>query len=377
MTRICLGPDAPPRSPITTAKLPFVSVVMPVRNEAAFIRQTLTQLLAQDYDPDRFEVLVADGCSTDGTPDLVREMTAAHPNLRLVDNPGRFSSAGRNRAIEAARGDLIVVVDGHCDLSNPRYLADLADAFERSGADCVGRPQPLDVRDATPLQRAIAAARSSPLGHQPESFIYSDEERFVPPQSVAIAYRREVFERVGLFDERFDACEDVELNHRIDRAGLRCFFTPRVKVHYYPRATLAGLFRQLARYGRGRVRLFRKHRETLTLPCFVPGVFLLGLALGPVLSLFSVWLAAAYLGCVGLYAAAILAGSALIALKTTDRAMLPWVPLVLVTIHLGAGWGIVSEFAAGWWQWAVSSHGQARTLRLPSREAAREPGRAA
>ena len=86
----------------------------------------------------------------------------------------------------------------------------------------------------------------------------ADGEGFVPPQSVAIAYRREVFDRIGLFDERFDACEDVEFNQRADEAGLTCFFTPRVAVHYHPRSTLSGLFRQMARYGRGRVRLARR-----------------------------------------------------------------------------------------------------------------------
>jgi succinoglycan biosynthesis protein ExoA len=378
MTRICLpGGDLKPLAPIATVTVPFISVIVPVRNEAGFIRATLEQLLAQAYDPARFEILVADGDSTDGTPDIVRALAALHPNLHLVHNPDRLSSAGRNRAIEAARGDLLVVVDGHCDLSNPQYLADLADAFERSGADCVGRPQPLDVREALPLQRAIAAARSSRLGHQPESFIYSAEERFVPPESVAIAYRREVFEKIGLFDERFDACEDVEFNHRVAQAGLRCFFTPRVKVHYYPRTTLAGLFRQMARYGSGRVRLFRKHRDTFTLACFVPGLFVLGLLLGPVFSLHSVWLAAGFLGSLALYTCAILVGWAMVAGKTSDRAALPWIPLVFVTIHLGAGWGIVSEFVAGWRPRTTARRAELRTALVARRDMRREEDRVA
>ncbi|HKB40503.1 MAG TPA: glycosyltransferase, partial [Gemmataceae bacterium] len=199
--------------------VPFVSVIVPVRNEAVFITKTLCQLLDQDYDPSRFEVIVADGESTDATADLVRALQARYPNLHLVSNPGRWSSAGRNAALEVSRGEIVVVVDGHCELENRRYLSDLVDAFERSGADCVGRPQPMDVSLATTLQRTIAAARSSRLGHHPESFIYSADEGFVRPQSVAVAYRREVFEAVGTFDERFDACEDVEFNHRVDRAG--------------------------------------------------------------------------------------------------------------------------------------------------------------
>jgi succinoglycan biosynthesis protein ExoA len=272
---------------------------------------------------------------------------ALYPNLRLLNNPGRLSSAGRNRAIEAARGDIVVVIDGHCDLQNPHYLRDLADAFARSGAECIGRPQPLDLEQATPLQRAIAAARSSRLGHQPDSHIYSGAEGFVPPESVAVAYRRWVFEKVGLFDESFDACEDVEFNHRVAGAGLRCFFTPRVKVHYHPRASLGGLFGQLARYGRGRVRLLRKHPDTFSMACFVPGAFLLGLLLGPLLGLLSSWLLLVYAGVVSLYALTVTVACLGCAVGPRDRALLPWLPLVFVTIHLGAGWGIVTELIAG------------------------------
>src|SRR5262245_55988865 len=182
-------------------------------------------------------------------------MQAGHPNLRVLDNPGRLSSSGRNAGIRAARGDILVIVDGHCELENKTYLRELANAFEQSGAECVGRPQPLDVSAATPLQQAIAAARSSRLGHHPASHIYSNAPGFVRPQSVAVAYRRSVFGTIGMFDESFDACEDVEFNHRLDRAGLRCFFTPKVAVHYFPRSSLRGLVRQMIRYGRGRVRL--------------------------------------------------------------------------------------------------------------------------
>ena len=320
---------------------PFVSVIVPVRNEAPFVRHTLEQLLAQDYDPRRFEVLVADGRSDDGTRDVVRSMQETHSKLRLLDNPRRLSSAGRNAGIRAGRGDVLVVVDGHCEIDNPHYLRDMADAFERSGAECVGRPQPLDVSGATTLQRAIAVARSSRLGHHPDSHVYSKTEGFVRPQSVAVAYRRTVFGAVGMFDESFDACEDVEFNHRLDKAGFRCFFTPKVGVRYFPRSRLGGLFRQMVRYGRGRVRLFRKHPDTFTLGGFVPGLFLLGLLAGPVFALFSPWLTAAYLGSVGLYAATVLLVSTALCLRSPR--LLAWLPLVFVTVHVGAGAGILLE----------------------------------
>jgi succinoglycan biosynthesis protein ExoA len=324
---------------------PFISVIVPVRNEAAFIAGTLRQLLAQDYDSRQFEVLVADGNSTDSTCDIVATLARRHGNLRLLANPAGWSSAGRNVAARAARGDIIVLVDGHCDLDNPRYLADLADAFEQSGAACVGRPQPLDVPGATPIQRAVALARASRLGHHPASHIYSDAEGFVPPQSVAIAYKRSVFETIGLFDESFDACEDVELNHRVAKAGLPCWFTPKVRVRYHPRGTLAGLCRQMFRYGRGRARLLRKHPETFSVGGFVPAAFLLGLLVGPLFSWLWSPLWFVYGGVVGLYALAVSLTSLRLALR--EPALLPMLPPVFLAIHFGAGAGVLREAATG------------------------------
>jgi succinoglycan biosynthesis protein ExoA len=326
---------------------PFLSVIVPVRNEAAHIAETLDQLLAQRYDPRRFEVLVADGGSTDNTRAIVAGYARRHAQVRLLDNPGRLSSAGRNAAVRAARGDIMLLVDGHCRLEDPWHLAEVAAAFARSGADCVGRPQSLDVTGATALQRAVAAARASRLGHHPASHIYADREGFVPPQSVAVAYRRAVFERVGLFDEAFDACEDVEFNHRAARAGMRCFFTPRVRVHYHPRATLAGLFGQMARYGRGRVRLLRKHPDTFSPAVLLPAAFLCGVALGPLAALCHPLLAVAYAGTLGVYALVLLACSVALCVRRRDAALLPWLPLVFATVHAGAGWGVLYEAVAG------------------------------
>ncbi len=325
--------------PVTPQTAPFISVVVPVRNEELFLGGTLEQLLGQDYPPERFEVLVADGGSTDRTREVALAFGAAHANVRLLENPAQWSSAGRNAGIRASRGDLVVVIDGHCDVNNPQYLTELAHAFATSGADAVGRPQPLDVEGASPLQRAISAARASRLGHHPDSHIYSDRSGFVPPQSVAVAYRREVFDRIGFFDEAFDACEDVEFNHRLARAGLRCWFTPRVAIRYHPRGSLAGLFRQMSRYGRGRVRLLRKHPDTFTVPGFVPGVFVAGLVTGPLLSLCSSVLCLLWLGGLAVYLLTVLLFSVAVALKKRELALLPLLPAVYATIHLGAGTG--------------------------------------
>jgi succinoglycan biosynthesis protein ExoA len=336
---------APIDSPTST--IPFISVIVPVRNEGAFIAGTLEHLFAQEYPKNRFEVLVADGGSTDDTRDVVSALASEHANLRMLDNPKRWSSAGRNAAVRAARGDIVLLVDGHCEIDNPHYLGNLADAFERSGADCVGRPQPLDVTGATVLQQAIATGRSSRLGHHPDSHVYSDREGFVPPQSVAVAYRREVFDAIGSFDESFDACEDVDFNHRAALAGLTCYFTPRVAVRYQPRDSLAKLFRQMVRYGRGRVRLLRKHPETFSMTGFIPASFLAGLLLGPGLTWLIPVLGLVYGSALAVYAVLIASFSAALAWRNRKPAFLALLPLVFVTIHCGAGAGLWCEILAG------------------------------
>ncbi len=322
--------------------MPAVSIIVPVRNEAKFIGATLRSLLEQDFPLGEFEVLVADGGSTDETAGIVRGMQVEFPNVRLFFNPKRISSAARNIAIRHMAGHFAVIVDGHCHIPDRQYLRNIVDAFESTGADTLGRPQPLDAPNPTAFQRAVAVARASRLGHNPESDIFSDEAKFVPPQSTAIAYRREVFHRVGLFDERFDACEDVEFNHRVHAAGLTCYFCPKLKIVYHPRGSWKGLFVQLGRYGSGRARLAAKQFESLTLPALVPPLWVLWLVLAPILCVVVPEIGWLYLGLLALYATVIGAGSLWLG-RNLPLGVRWRVPLVFVGIHFGFAWGFWRE----------------------------------
>lgn len=323
-----------------------VSVIVPVRNESANIRDTLRSLARQDYLVDEFEILVVDGRSDDGTAAIVQELQATICNLNLLDNPSRLASAGRNVGVRHARGEFVVIVDGHCQVRDPYYLCRLVEAFGASGADCLGRPQPLRAKQPTALQRAVAAARTSWLGHNPDSAIYSDRARYIAADNVAVAYRREVFDRIGLFDESFDACEDVEFNTRVRGAGLTCFFTPAIAVEYQPRSTLRGLAYQMMRYGRGRARLARKHPKTVSAPSLVPPLWLLWLVAGAVGSLFSILFAVAFLASVAAYGLLVVTESVRVR-HAEPGVSLARLPLVFATIHLGFGWGYLRETAAG------------------------------
>jgi succinoglycan biosynthesis protein ExoA len=138
----------------------------------------------------------------------------------------------------------------------------------------------------------------------------------------------------------------VEFNHRAARAGLTCFFTPRVRVRYHPRGTLAGLFRQMFRYGRGRVRLLRKHPETFTPGGFLPAAFLAGVALGPLVAWLLPMLWLVYGGVLGFYGLTVLLFSMTLAAKNREVGLLPLLPAAFLAIHFGAGAGILRELAA-------------------------------
>lgn len=326
------------------ARMPSVSVIVPVRNEAAVIEPALRALLTQDFPPDRFEVIVADGGSTDATVPTVRRLQAEFPQLKLVYNAGRLSSAGRNTALRLATMDVAVIVDGHCTVPDRRYLRNLSDAFETSGADSLGRPQPLDAPNPSPFQEAVSAARASRLGHNPDSDIFSDEAKFVPPQSTAVAYTRSVFHRIGLFDQSFDACEDVEFNQRVHMSGHTCYFSPAVKVLYHPRASLPSLFYQLSRYGMGRARLAFKYPSSVTLPALVPPLWVAWVLVGGLLGLAVPYLGWVWLASLGLYTS-VLAGAGAVLGRGKPWGVGRRIPLVFVGIHFGFAWGFWKEVA--------------------------------
>ena len=326
-----------------------VTAVIPIRNEAAFIARTLDQVLDQDLTGVELEVIVVDGESTDGTQDIVNRYVDRDQRIQLINNPQRLSSAARNLAIGLATGDYIVIIDGHCEIPSRSYFIDLVDAFRSSGADCLGRPQPLDVTESTPLQRAIALTRSSRLGHHPESFIYSDRSQFVPAKSVAVAYRRDVFDKIGLFDETFDAHEDGEFNYRCDQAGLKCYIDPKLTVKYFPRKSLAGLFKQMVRYGRGRVRFARKHPGNWGIGSLMPAALALYIVLGSVVSclISQAWIV--YVSGLAIYTSALLASAMMTSLNSRRVGPLYQVPAVLATIHAGAGVGTLLEILCIRW----------------------------
>ena len=330
--------------------IPFITIVMPVRNEERFIATTLSQLLSQDYPTDQYEIIVADGESVDGTREIIQEIAKKNPQVILISNPGRLPSSGRNVGFKKGRGDIFLVIDGHCQINNNFLLQNIVALFEKSGSQCLGRPQPLDPPDISEFQKAVALARRAGIGHSRHSFIYSHYEGYVSPVSHGAIYKREIFEKVGYVDESFDACEDVEFNYRVEKAGFKTYMSPLLTIRYYPRENLRSLFKQMVRYGEGRFKFMRKHPEAFTLEMIIPPVFVIGICLILILILLNIispfsvlnfilrFLIIAY----GFYVLLILTDSLRLGLKNR-LAYIYYLPAIFFIIHFGLGWGFLKR----------------------------------
>jgi succinoglycan biosynthesis protein ExoA len=327
--------------------LPFLSIVMPVRNEEHHVGDVLSQLASQNYPHDRFEILVVDGNSTDGTAEVVEVFArAASVSVRMLENPAQLSSAGRNIGARNSSGEFVIYVDGHCHIPNASMLRDHVDLFEKTGADCLCRPQPLTMPGNTGFQNVVANARATALGHGLDSTVYAaDWEGPVNPSSSGSSYRRSVFDLIGYYDESFDACEDVEFNFRLFEAGVSSYLSPRLTVLYQPRRTLGSLGQQMIRYGRGRYRLMRKHPRAFSAGQIIPALFLIWLAFTGAASFYSSRVLLVFVGTLLLYLSVVLGFSARLAFRYGWRYLFQ-APAVYAVIHMGLGTGILMELVS-------------------------------
>lgn len=318
---------------------PRISVIMPVRNEGPFMAAALRSVLTQDYPADLVEVLVVDGCSTDRTRDVVRE--AADDRVRILDNPAGIVPTALNIGLAAATGAVIVRVDGHCTLPDG-YLRACVGLLATTGADCVGGV--IVTQGRTTVARAIATAQSSPFGVGNAAF-RTGRAAPGPVDTLAFgAYRREVFDRLGGFDEELVRNQDDEFNLRVTRSGGTIWLDPSLRSTYASRATLAGLWRQYRGYGMYKVRVAQKHGRVPSARSVVPALFVLAVVGGAVVSLVTRD-RRALLAVVVPYAAANAALS--VAAGRDDPPTMPIVPVAFACLHVAYGVGTLT----GLWRW--------------------------
>lgn len=321
---------------------PPVTVVMPVRNEARFFGRSLTAVLDQDY-PGELEIVVVDGQSTDGTRDIVARAAQDERPLRtpqLVDNPRRTVPFAMNLGLGVASGEFVIRVDGHCEIARD-YVTRCVDLLEATGAECVGGI--IENVGETRTARAIGFAQGSRFGGGGARFRTGGQSGRVDTVAFG-AYRHEVFDALGLFDEELTRNQDDEFNFRLIQAGGTIWFDPSLRTRYYSRASLRRLWRQYYEYGFYKVRVIQKRRGVASWRHLVPACLVTSLGAATLVGLVGGrWRPFAVI--VGSYCAVNVA----FAVWTTRKevTLAPGMAGACAIMHIGYGIG----FLMGAWKW--------------------------
>ncbi len=252
---------------------PFISVVVPLLNEAPYIERLARSILDQTYPRDRYEILMADGGCTDRTLEILRGVDR-DGRIRVLDNPGRTAPAALNVLVAASRGDVVTRIDAHSHVATD-YLERIVAVMEETGEAVVGGPVVMEAD--TPFRKALVEALYSPVGVG--SVPYRTLRRRAHVESLQTgSFRREVLERVGPFDERLAVVEDLDMNTRIREAGYRLLLDPSIRFWYYPRPGYRALWRQIFMVGRVKARILKKHPRAFKSKYVLPSLFVLAAA---------------------------------------------------------------------------------------------------
>ncbi len=326
---------------------PEVSIIVPCYNEEKTISLLLEAIDNQSYDRAAVEVVIADGMSTDGTRARIDEFIAGHPDLRIrvVENEKRIIPAGINRAIENAKGDILVRLDAHA-APDREYVASCVAALERTNAANVGGVWDIRPSEDRWMPRAIAVAAAHPLGAGDAR--YRTGGKAGETDTVPFgAFPRRWVEKVGPFEEDLETNEDYEYNVRLKRAGGMIYFDPEIRSTYYARPDFVSLAKQYARYGFWKARMLLRYPASIRWrqvipPVFVGAVVVLGL-LGFVFKP-AWWL---WGSAVGSYLVLTLIGALISARRKRDPGLLIGFPLALWTMHFSWGgafiWGMLNH----------------------------------
>jgi succinoglycan biosynthesis protein ExoA len=306
-----------------------VSVLTPVFNEEPVLEDVLRRFQEQQDPGGAIEFLFIDGASTDATKEILLGAAERDPRIRVLDNPHRVTSAGLNVAWPLARGDYIARMDAHA-MYPSGYLKVGIERLERGGAAAVSGPQIAVGRDR--WSNRVATALSTRLGVGGSNFRTKIDEEMETDSGFTGIWLNETIVRHGGWDTDAYPNEDTELASRIREEGGRLMLVPEMASEYMPRNTLKSLWLQYWRYGRGRGRTARLHPISVRRShVLTPGLVLTSIAsVGPVKPL----RAPARVGLL-VYLGALLTT----AVAARPRRDAPYLPLVLMTMHLSHGCG--------------------------------------
>ncbi|MBS1548071.1 MAG: glycosyltransferase family 2 protein [Bacteroidetes bacterium] len=310
-----------------------VSIVVPCRNEKHYIAACIRSIRAADPAGCRVTVLVCDGMSDDGTRAIVEGIAKEDPSVRLIDNPQRTTPQALNIGLRHMPFDVGIILGAHAEI-DPGFIRENLKVLDADpSVGCAGGLIE-NVFDG-PVSRRIGAAMGHPFGVGGAHFRTGARDGYVDTVAFG-AYRRQVFNRVGWFDEELVRNQDDEFNYRVVQGGFKIFLSRAIRSKYYVRASYGRLFRQYVQYGYWKVYVNCKHRTITTLRQVVPALFVLYLCLAPVLAAMMPVLRWPLLAVLLVYMAAAMVSA--FKARTQHGDMLG-VMRAFVSMHVAYGWG--------------------------------------
>ncbi|MCI8565283.1 MAG: glycosyltransferase family 2 protein [Lachnospiraceae bacterium] len=259
----------------------FISVVMPLYNEEKYIENCINSLLLQDYPKEQMEWIFVDGQSSDNTQKLVNNYKKEYPGLiRLLNNPNKTVPYAMNIGIKASKGKYIIRLDAHADYAND-YISKCVYYLDNIDAENVGGA--IKTKSRGLIGNAIAKMLSSKFGVGNSEFRtcgsgYVDTVPFG-------AFRREVFEKFGMYDERLTRNQDNEMNFRIRKNGGKIYLAEDIHLSYYCRDTINGIVDMAVKNGMWNMITMKLCPGSMGIRHFIPLMFVSSILLLPFLSI--------------------------------------------------------------------------------------------
>ncbi|HEX2993259.1 MAG TPA: glycosyltransferase family 2 protein [Anaerolineales bacterium] len=318
-----------------------MSIIIPCYNEQSTIRLLLEALHAQTYPRAGMEVVIADGLSTDGTRDVIAAFQKDFPDLcvRVVDNAKRSIPSGLNRAIDAARGEIVLRLDGHSQ-PYPDYIQNSILAHEAGRGTNIGGIWEIRSGAETWIAKSIAAAAAHPLGVGDALYRHTKQAAEVDTVPFG-SFRRALIDQVGLFDESLLTNEDYEFNARIRKSGGKVWLDPSIRSVYFSRSTLRELMRQYWRYGFWKWRMLRRYPDTLRWRQALPPLFVISLVALAILSIFIPLAGVLLAGELLLYFSIMILAGCYAAFQQRQAYLIAGLPLAIAAMHLSWGSGFL------------------------------------
>ena len=315
-----------------------VSVICPVFNEEKFIDACILSIIEQDYPQDSMEVLFVDGRSTDRTREIIQRYMEQYDVIKLLDNPERIVPYALNRGLEAAKGEVIMRLDGHCTYPT-NYISELVRYLYQLNADNVGGVWNTQPAKDTPMCQTIALASSHPFGVG-GSMHKIGASKIIETDTVPFGcYRREVFDKTGPFDTDLVRNQDDEFNGRLLNLGGKIYLIPQVIINYTARDTLCKTRRMYYQYGLYKPLVNKKLGAPATVRQFFPLLFFLGIVFGGIASIFLPFILHIYTTVLLLYLFIGIVVGSMSAIRAHQPLIALLMPYVFFNIHMSYGIG--------------------------------------